>query len=103
MLLGRVGGTKSWLRDWSSGGLDGPGDTGFDAVVMIEANSIVALSSSSCIDWVRSVLGSRVSSVRGSVWSSPRNTEPAGIDMTFFSSSLPSFFLFKYSGKDIGV
>ena len=103
MLLGRVGGTKSWVRDWSSGGLDGPGDTGFDAVVMIEANSTVALLSSSCIDWVRSVLGSRVSSVRGSAWSSPRNTELAGIDMAFSVPFLPSFFLFRYSGTDIGV
>jgi len=63
VLLGRVGGTKSWGRAWSSGGLGGPGDTGLDAAVIIETNSTAAFPSSSCMDWALSARGTWVSIV----------------------------------------
>jgi len=47
VLLGLVGGMKSWERIWSRGGLEGPGETGFEAVVIMEASSTVALLPSS--------------------------------------------------------
>lgn len=47
VLLGRVGGTKSDDFAWSRGGLEGPGVTGVEEVVMIVAISTVAVPSSS--------------------------------------------------------
>jgi hypothetical protein len=66
VLLGRAGGVKSCVRVWSRGGLEGPGETGLDAVAMIEASSIVALPSSSsslCTDMARSCRSSRLVSI----------------------------------------
>jgi hypothetical protein len=97
VLLGRVGGMKSWcICTWSSGGLGGPGDTGFDAVIMIEASSMVASPASSpCIDWVLSARETCVSIVRASAWLLPswsRDVGPHGGSMF-----LPKGYLYRFS------
>lgn len=70
MLLGRAGGIKSWGRTASlSEGLEGPGGTGLETMVIIEASSAVAAtlllsSAAACSDGGRSL---EVLADRGSI------------------------------------
>lgn len=86
MLLGRAGGAKSCILDpWGRGGLEAPGETGLEAMAMMEASSTVAFPTS----WraaaerseERSMLVRLVSIDKGPTWLSGLNMVAVWTDM----------------------